>query len=126
MESLVINEIKGSPYYPSVRFNAETGVCEIRGESYMEETYKFYEPLVTWIKEYIEQKKPLEINFKLTYFNTNSSRLILDILDMVRKYQESGGTVTVNWYYDKKDPDMVEEVEDFILESGMNINLICY
>jgi len=32
----------------------------------------------------------------------------------------------VKWYYDKKDPDMVEEVEDFILESGMNISLISY
>jgi hypothetical protein len=124
MESLVINEVKGSPYYPSVHFNTETGVCEMRGESYMEETYKFYEPLITWINEYIKQKKPLEINFRLTYFNTNSSRLILDILDLIKKYKDTGGTVTVNWYYDKKDPDMVEEVEDFTLESGMNINLI--
>jgi hypothetical protein len=126
MESLVINEVKGSPYYPSVHFNAETGVCEMCGESYMEETYKFYEPLITWINEYTKLRKPLEINFKLTYFNTNSSRLILDLLDMVKKYRDSGGTVTVNWYYDKKDPDMVEEVEDFILESGMNISLISY
>jgi len=126
MESLVINEIKGSPYYPSVHFNAETGVCELRGESYMEETYKFYEPMIHWINEYIMLKKPLEVNFKLTYFNTNSSRLILDILDIVRKYKDSGGTVSVNWYYDKRDPDMVEEVEDFILESGMKINLLSY
>jgi hypothetical protein len=92
----------------------------------MEETYKFYEPIITWINEYIKQKKPLEINFKLTYFNTNSSRLILDILDMVKKYEDTGGKVTVNWHYDKKDPDMVEEVEDFTLESGMKINLISY
>jgi len=126
MESLVINEVKGSPYYPSVHFNAETGVCELRGESYMEETYKFYEPMINWINEYIKLKKPLEVNFKLTYFNTNSSRLILDILDIVRKYKDSGGTVSVNWYYDKRDPDMVEEVEDFILESGMKINLLSY
>jgi hypothetical protein len=124
MESLVINEVKGSPYYPSVHFNAETGVCEMRGESYMEETYKFYEPLITWINEYIKQKKPLQIDFKLTYFNTNSSRLILDILDLIKKYENAGGTVIVNWYYDKKDPDMVEEVEDFTVESGMKINLI--
>ncbi|OFY58735.1 MAG: hypothetical protein A2Y87_12805 [Bacteroidetes bacterium RBG_13_46_8] len=126
MESLVINEVKGSPYYPGVHFNAETGICEMHGESYMEETYKFYEPLITWINEYIKLKKPLAVNFKLTYFNTNSSRLILDILDIVRKYKDSGGAVSVNWYYDKKDPDMIEEVEDFILESGMKINLISY
>ncbi|MBN2762977.1 MAG: DUF1987 domain-containing protein [Bacteroidales bacterium] len=110
MESLIINEVKGSPYYPAVSFNAETGVCEMRGESYMEETYKFYEPLIGWINTYILQKKPLEMHFKLTYFNTNSSRLILDILDIFNKYHESGGSVNVYWYYDKKDPDMVEEI----------------
>jgi len=124
MESLVINEIKGSPYYPAVSFNAETGLCELRGESYMEETYKFYEPLIDWIKAYIQQNKPLVMNIKLTYFNTNSSRLILDILDIFRKYRETGGTVEVNWHYDTKDPDMVEEVEDFTAESGMEINLV--
>ncbi|MBN1413684.1 MAG: DUF1987 domain-containing protein [Bacteroidales bacterium] len=124
MESLVINEVKGSPYYPSVHFNSETGVCEMKGESYMEETYKFFEPLIEWIKSYISQNKPLVLNFKLTYFNTNSSRLILDILDVVKKYRDSGGNVSVNWYYDKKDPDMLEEIEDFMLESGMDINMI--
>lgn len=124
MESLVINEVKGSPYYPSISFNAETGVCEIRGESYMEETYKFYEPLINWIKDYMAQKKPLALCFKLTYFNTNSSRLILDMLDMVKKYQDQGGGVNVKWYYDLKDPDMVEEIEDFIMESGMKIEMI--
>ena len=124
MESLVINEVKGSPYYPSVHFNAEAGVCEIRGESYMEETYKFYKPLITWINDYFQQKKPLVMNFKLTYFNTNSSRLILDILDVFSKYRASGGTVEVFWHYDTKDPDMVEEIEDFIVESGVDIKMI--
>ena len=124
MESLVINAVKGSPYYPSVHFNAETGICEMQGESYMEETYKFFEPLIKWINNYIAQKKPLVLNFKLTYFNTNSSRLILDILDIVKKYRDSGGNVNVNWHYDKKDPDMIEEIEDFMMESGMDITMI--
>jgi hypothetical protein len=126
MESLVINEVKGSPYFPSVYFNAETGVCEIRGESYMEETYKFYEPLIKWINDYIQQKKPLVMHFKLTYFNTNSSRLILDILDIFKKYRENGGSIDVNWHYDIKDPDMVEEVEDFMAESGMEIKMVTF
>ena len=126
MENLVINEVKGAPYYPSVHFNAETGVCEMRGESYMEETYKFFEPLIKWINNYISLKKPIVLNFKLTYFNTNSSRLILDILDILRKYKDSGGDVSINWHYDKKDPDMVEEIEDFIVESKMDITMISF
>jgi hypothetical protein len=125
MENLIIPFVKDCPYYPSVNFNAGTGICEIKGESYMEETYRFFEPLISWIKQYItEVKKPLTMNFKLHYFNTNSSRLILDLLDVIRNYRDNGGKVSVNWYYDSKDPDMVEEVEDFKLESGIEISLI--
>lgn len=125
MENIVIKEVQDSPYYPSISFNAENGICEIAGESYMEETFKFYSPLLDWITEYTnEVKKPLTLNFKLTYFNTNSSRLILDMLDIVRKYQDSGGRVSVNWYYDPEDPDMIDEIQDFEMETDVKINLI--
>ena len=125
MENLIIKEVPDAPYYPQVSFNAQSGVCEISGESYMEETFKFYSPLLDWIKNFLdESSKPLEMNFKLTYFNTNSSRLILDMLDIIKKANDKGKEGKVNWYYDTSDPDMVDEVEDFEMESGLNINMI--
>ena len=125
MENIVIKEVQDSPYYPSINFNAENGICEIAGESYMEETFKFYSPLLDWIRNYIKEVgKPLTFNFKLTYFNTNSSRLILDMLDIVKKYQDEGGRVSVNWYYDPEDPDMIDEIQDFEMETNVKINLI--
>ena len=125
MENLVIKEVQDSPYYPSINFNAESGICEIAGESYMEETFKFYSPLLDWITKYAnEVKRPLTLNFKLTYFNTNSSRLILDMLDVVKKYQDDGGRVSVNWYYDPEDPDMIDEIQDFEMETDVKINLV--
>lgn len=73
MKSLVIEAMPDSPYYPQVNFDAESGICEMKGESYMEEAYKFYTPLLNWLKEYfLEGKNPLVFNIKLTYFNTNS------------------------------------------------------
>jgi hypothetical protein len=125
MKSLVITTESDSPFYPGVFFNAETGVCEITGESYMEEAYKFYLPLINWIKEFvINEKQSLELNFKLIYFNTSSSRLILDILDILKKFRDEGHEVKVNWYFDPDDPDVKDEVEDFEIESGMDIELI--
>jgi hypothetical protein len=125
MENIVIKEVQDSPYYPSINFSAENGICEIAGESYMEETFKFYSPLLDWIKKYIKEVgKPLTFNFKLTYFNTNSSRLILDMLDIVKKYQDEGGRASVNWYYDPEDPDMIDEIQDFEMETNVKINLI--
>ena len=125
MENIEIKSIKETPYFPTVEFNAANGHCTIAGESYMEETYKFYLPLITWFKEFIEKvKTPIKLDIKLIYLNTSSSKCILDILEILKIYQDNGGNVEINWYYDTEDPDMVEEVEDFEAEADLKINLI--
>jgi hypothetical protein len=121
MENIIKSSIPDMPYFPTVNFNYETGVCEISGESYMEDTYKFYTPLINWMKQYIAKDRPITFNFKLTYFNTSSSRIILDILGILKDYKQKGGLVEVNWFYRTSDPDMVEEIDDFQRESGVDI-----
>ncbi len=125
MENITLQSSQTTPYFPEVNFNISNGICEISGESYMEETYKFYLPLINWIKNYTKEvKKKLELNIKLIYLNTSSTKCILDILEILKDYKDKGGNVAVNWYYDKDDPDMIDEVEDFEVESGMKIDLI--
>ena len=125
MENIIIKEVQDAPYYPVVNFDAVKGICEISGESYMEETFKFYSPLLEWIKNYLSDKtKPLTLNLKLTYFNTNSSRLIMDMLEIIKRSKDGGAKIIVNWYYDPADPDMIDEVEDFEMETGLDINLV--
>jgi len=124
MEDILIKSSPETPYFPEVNFNASTGLCEIAGESYMEETYKFFLPLTSWIKDYINNiRKSIEFNVKLIYLNTSSTKCILDILEILKEYETKGGQVKVVWYYDKEDPDMIDEVEDFEAESGIKIEL---
>ncbi len=124
MENITLKSSPDTPYFPEVNFDAETGICEISGESYMEETYKFYLPLIKWIKEYIKTKNnKIELIIKLIYLNTSSTKCILDMLEILKDYQDKGGDVNVIWYYDTDDPDMVDEVEDFEVESGIKIEL---
>ncbi len=119
MENITLTSSPATPYFPEVNFNVDKGICEISGESYMEETYKFYLPLINWIKDFTKTiKRPLELNIKLIYLNTSSTKCVLDILEILKDYEDDGGKVKVNWYYDKSDPDMVDEVEDFEAESG--------
>ena len=68
--------------------------------------------------------QPLVFNFRLTYFNTSSSKRILYILLKLKEYEDNGGEVTVNWYYDEDDTDMEEDVEDFRIISNLDINSI--
>ena len=125
MENIALKSSPATPYFPEVNFEVDSGICEISGESYMEETYKFYLPLINWVKEYTkDNSKKLELNIKLVYLNTSSTKCVLDILEILKDFEDQGGKAKVNWYYDSADPDMIDEVEDFEAESGMKINLI--
>ena len=124
MENIVVLAQKETPYFPSVNFDIKKGICEISGESYMEDCYKFYSPLVDWLSEYCSTHDKIIFNFKLYYFNTQSSRMILRFIEVLMKFKDKGGKYEINWYYMHSDPDMIEEVEDFQRDSGLKINLI--
>lgn len=128
MENVYIKGETGIYLTPDIKLNAQTGICEMTGESYLENTGNFYAPVLRWIETYIAQEKPAPIvfNFRLTYFNTSSSKAILEILLLFRQMQDSGGSVKVNWYYPDDDFDLLAEAEDFIDDSGMEFNLIPY
>lgn len=124
LNNIQIVASKETPYFPAINFDFEKEYCEIVGESYMEDCYKFYEPLAEWLKEYCQLKTNLTFNFKLTYFNSQSSRMILMLLEPLMKFHQAGKTININWYYLRSDPDMAEEVEDFAHETGLDINMI--
>ncbi len=126
IKNIYIPEIRNIYVSPKVDFNAETGICEINGESFLEETNKFYEPLVAWIREYIKTQKPITFNIKLTYFNTSSSKWLLRILYILSEYQKHGGQVEVNWYIFKDDIDLIEDIKDFMEDVGIEINVKYY
>jgi len=110
--------ISGTPKTPTVKFDAETGVIEIKGRSIPENSIEFYKPLVDWLEEYAQHTAKLtEVNIELEYFNTSSSKCILDVfkkLEAVYKNRKDGlGDVIINWYYEEDDEDMLEAGEDY-------------
>ena len=125
MENINIQGSHKDFFIPSVSFDAKTGICELSGESFLEDTVEFYKPLITWLEDYTENvRKPLAFIVKLAYFNTSTSRCILDILNVLKDYEDEGGEVIVNWHFDEKDVDMEEDIEDYMIDTGLDINLI--
>jgi|JI81BgreenRNA_FD_contig_31_1099228_length_761_multi_3_in_0_out_0_1 hypothetical protein len=125
MNDLVIKGEKKTYFTPDVNFSAKTGICEIAGESYQEETFEFFNKLVAWIEEFIVKvKKPIVFNFKLSYFNTSSARAILEMLMLLKKYKEEGGSVEINWYYQDEEDSTYEEAEDMQSQIGLRFNMI--
>ncbi len=125
MENIHIEGSHTNFFIPTVDFNSETGYCLLEGESFLEDTIEFYDPLIQWLEEFTtEVKNPLTFEIKLTYFNTSTSRSILDLLNIIKDYEEDGGEVLINWYYDEDDIDMEEDIEDYMLDTGLEIEMI--
>ncbi len=124
MENLEIVLEEGVTFMPYVFFNAETGYCEIKGESYLEDAGLFYKPVHDWLAEYTKTGKSILFNFKLSYVNTGSSKHILTILRMLKAYKDTGAEVEVNWFVEEGDSDTEEDIEDCSIISGLDINTI--
>ena len=106
--------IEGSPKTPTVIFDASEGIIEIKGRSIPENSIEFYKPLVDWLEEY--KKDPLsltKVNIQLEYFNTSSSKCILDVFKKLEAIHKAKHDVEVNWYYEEDDEDMLEAGEDY-------------
>jgi hypothetical protein len=124
MENLHIKGSKGIYFIPTVDFDVATGECSLFGESFLEDTDKFYNPLNEWVRKFIrEVKKPIAFHIGLTYYNTSSSRAILTFLKILRDYKLKGGKVDVTWQL-SGDNEMLEEIEDFKIESELDIKLV--
>jgi len=126
MESLIIESSKTKP---GVNFNIETGSLNLGGESYPENALEFYKPICGWIEDYLSnngKSKKVEFNFKMTYFNTSSSKAILDILDILEAHHNKNVDITVNWFYEEDDEDIQESGEEFAEGLTLKYNLISY
>ena len=79
-----------------------------------EDVVVFYQPVIKWLDEF--EKAPFadfELAIKLEYFNTASSKLILDILLKLEDIHKQGNSLKVKWYFLSSDSDMREAGEEY-------------
>lgn len=127
LKNIEIDESRSSYFIPRVSFNAETGVCEISGESYLEDTNMFYQPLLEWLETYTkEEKKSVQFSIRLKYYNTSSSKYLLELLKILKEHQMEGGKVEVYWYYPEVDTSIMEDAEDYREFLELDITILPY
>ena len=104
MEPLRIEQTDDSP---QVELDQESGRFEISGKSLPEDVVDFYQPVLDWLGGYRSNPNPkTEFCFKLLYFNTASSKLILDIMMVLEEMTEEGNDVVIQWHSIRSDEDM--------------------
>jgi hypothetical protein len=107
-------KIVGTDDTPNVVLDVENKIFEISGRSLPEDVASFYEPILDWLERYSEETLDKTVfDFKLVYFNTASSKMILDILLKLEEMHEAGNEVLIKWHYPDDDEDMEEAGEEY-------------
>ena len=99
---------------PNVDFNADTGVLAISGESYPENAFEFFRPLLAWTAEYLKESSgQATAEIALSYLNTSSIKSVMDLLDLFEAAHRDGRQVSVRWSYRKENDRALEMIEEF-------------
>ncbi len=100
---------------PEVVIDPRQGFIKLKGKSIMEDSTKFYEPILeklNWYREHAPQSTRIMVH--LDYFNTTASKYILKIFrSMEELYTKKKKDVSVLWYYEEGDLDMKYCGEDY-------------
>jgi hypothetical protein len=101
--------LKGTLDTPTVVLDPQTHVVKLSGRSLPEDAAAFYRPILDWLDDYaLDNKEDTVAIFKLDYFSTASSKMLLSILYKLESMSFSGTKVKVRWYYPEEDDDIEE------------------
>lgn len=106
--------IRETEFTPSVRISHEDYRIIITGPSRLEDPSPFFEQLIFVLNEnIINFKSRFTIEFKLNYLNSSSSKWLFHILKNIQSRFGGNKVMSINWYYDADDENMLEAGEVF-------------
>src|SRR5260221_12304084 len=113
MDPLVIANTKSTP---AVHFDPVNHKLSIKGESYPENSFEFFHPVLEWVESYLKMLPTgvrALVSLEITYFNSSSSKVLLDFLDMLDDAAAAGKQITVEWRYQEGNDMASEYGEEF-------------
>jgi hypothetical protein len=112
MRKLIIDPKSNSP---KVILDPDTKTYMIAGESRPPDVREFYGQILSWLDEFslyltksTDNGEPVIFDFNFEYFNSSSSKLILDICKHLAGLSSKGKSIVINWHFEKDDFDMLE------------------
>lgn len=106
----IINE--KSNRMPGVTHDAESRLITISGEAYPEDVTASFDPIIESLSGILDtpESQPTEIRFELQYFNSGSSRKILEIIRLVAA---AAAAHRIAWVADPEDDEMIDHGNRF-------------
>lgn len=109
---------------PGIDMNMEEGSIKLVGRSSPENSVLFYSPVLDALKDDKISLTKLDIDIKLEYFNTSSSKCLYDVFKQLKRRETTGTELNINWYYEPMDEDMFEAGEDYSELLDLEFNFV--
>jgi hypothetical protein len=109
---------------PEVRFDPAEGVLSISGESYPENSFDFYAPVLEWLNANLSSLPSLRLEVTVSYMNSSSIKCMLDILDAIGEAHAAGKEVRAVWNYETDNPRALDLAEEFRSEVSFPFTVI--
>lgn len=99
---------------PLIIADSTAGTLEMRGDSYPENSFEFFTPILSWLNDFLEkEEKPLRVDLHLLYLNTSSVKVMMDVFDTIEEAHDGGRDVAVIWRYNADNERIAELAEEF-------------
>jgi hypothetical protein len=122
LKDLNISQTKNTP---EVISDIANNTISFVGNSFPENSKKFYDPLNDWMNEYCKTKEEIIINCDFNYLSSSS---LISILNLFRKADQAIGSehCLLNWRHEEDDDDIQKIGHDFCKIISMRIVMMPY
>jgi len=101
-------QIQGTKDSPFITLHPGSGMLDIQGRSFPEDSFAFYEKVLEWINNNSgEFASGVSVNFFLTYVNSTSAIMLSRMLGKLKEFAKDK-TVKVSWKYYVDDESLEE------------------
>ena len=97
---------------PGVVYDPNASLITINGEAYPEDVIASFDPIIEKLSKILigSDAQPVEIRFELQYFNSGSSRKILEIIRLIATASVAH---KIAWVADPEDDEMIDHGKRF-------------
>ena len=106
--------VEATKMTPQIELDPDKKVYSLTGNSRPENPMQFYKPMFEWLNAYFESAtEKMNFEVRMDYFNTSTSKILLDLFELFEKFAESKD-IHVIWYYQSDDEEMQEAGEELL------------
>lgn len=116
MNPLVIEQTESTL---GVDFDPGHARLVLRGESYPENAFKFFTPVLAWLEQYLAGLGPgakVGVEMDIVYFNSSSSKALMNVFDTLEAAARTGVEVSIDWLYHAENEIALDCGEEFAEE----------